>query len=68
MLITLWLGCIKNKRKYKPANKNKVKIVDKLVSLIALKNSDSVQVELLKNVDNETLDKTIVCTEGTWTV
>lgn len=53
------VGLYKEQRKYKPANKNKVKLVDKLVSLIALKNSDSVQVELLKNVDNEILDKTI---------
>ena len=53
------VGLYKEQRKYKPANKNKVKLVDKLVSLIALKNSDSVQVDLLKNVDNEILDKTI---------
>lgn len=52
-------GLYKEQRKYKKPNKQRVDMVDKLVSLIALKNSDKSQLDLLKNVDNEVLDKTI---------
>ena len=52
-------GLYKEQQKYKKPDKQRVEMVDKLVSLIALKNSDKTQLELLKNVDNEILDKTI---------
>lgn len=52
-------GLYKEQQKYKKPNKQRVEMVDKLVSLIALKNSDKTQLDLLKNVDNELLDKTI---------
>ena len=52
-------GLYKEQKKHKRANREDVKLVDRLVSLIALKNSDRAQVELLRNVDNEVLDKTI---------
>ena len=52
-------GLYKEQQKYKKPDKQRVEMVDKLVSLIALKNSDKTQLDLLKNVDNEILDKTI---------
>lgn len=52
-------GLYKEQQKYKKPNKQRVMMVDKLVSLIALKNSDKTQLDLLKNVDNEILNKTI---------
>ena len=52
-------GLYKEQKKHKKANREDVKLVDRLVSLIALKNSDRAQVELLINVDNDVLDKTI---------
>lgn len=54
----------KSKKKYTNANKEVVKLVDKLVSLKVLQKSDKTQVELLSKLDEDTLDKTIQMYRG----
>lgn len=54
----------KSKKKYTNANKELVKLVDKLVSLKVLQKSDKTQVELLSKLDEDTLDKTIQMYRG----
>jgi hypothetical protein len=53
-----------DKKKHKNANKELVKLVDKLVSLKVLKNSDATQLELISKLDNDLLNKTITMYRG----
>jgi len=54
----------KDKQKRTNANKELVKLVDKLVSLKVLQKSDKNQIELLSKLDEEVLDKTIQMYRG----
>ena len=54
----------KSKKKYTNANKEVVRLVDKLVSLKVLQKSDKTHVELLSKLDEDILDKTIQMYRG----
>lgn len=54
----------KDKQKHTNANKELVKLVDRLVSLKVLQKSDKNQIELLGKLDEEVLDKTIQMYRG----